>query len=644
MRGGTMSGIRAGVVLAALAAAGTVRAQPYLSVDDVRVIEGSTGNWTMSFQVKLSSYPGVPVTVDWNTVDGSAIAGQDYFTAGGTMTFTGTTPQTATVTIVGDVDNTEWSPTLQTDEVFFIDLKNELNATLLKKRATVTIVDDDRPTGVRPGLQFVSAVADGDGSGGRVRLQWRVPPATGSSGAMNEVRVRWIRGAGCTPPGISGPVTSEFSVTPNLASETQVVAHTGLQLVPHCYTLVPVYSGVPTTEPVNVMATPFDATSGPVAWTFSAGGPSPILVPPTVGTLAVYAVSNDGVVQAMARGTGGGAWPGPWNPVGLGRAANDRSPVVPLPEGQRLFVSTNTGEVHAVDGQNGSIVWSRSPRFNGSPPLTTVGGVQATAAGLFTAFGGQANGILVGTNVGSSGNTFFMLDPKTGTDRSTFSNGLLGGIEGMGSVDYPGNTVYVLTNSATGALWAFDLGSEPNPVLNPVTLPFAFPVGFSGAIPKGSPVVREGRVYLGLNNGQIAAYQLSNGQKSVLGGVNDGEVNGFVFPDRRSNHYLYLSSDTKVWGVADEGLTDPFLKLKWLLPIPSPSIVLQWTGTDYLYVGGGDGKLYQFTNITTPSPSVTFVQLDASNVQIGAPSLDGTHNLVLVGSMSGVVYAVHVPF
>ena len=63
----------------------------------------------------------------------------------------------------------------------------------------------------------------------------------------------------------------------------------------------------------------------------------------------------------------------------------------------------------------------------------------------------------------------------------------------------------------------------------------------------------------------------------------------------------------------------------------------------YLYVGGGDGRLYEI-DVASADPQGTkkSVQLETSS-QIGAPSLDGPNNLVLVGSATGVVYAVRVP-
>ncbi|MCW5617496.1 MAG: hypothetical protein KIT32_20445, partial [Rhodocyclaceae bacterium] len=73
-------------------------------VDDVRIVEGDAGLQDAVFQVRLSRDPGVPVTLDFTTVDGSALAGTDYIATAGTLTFTpgGALVQEVTVPVLGD--------------------------------------------------------------------------------------------------------------------------------------------------------------------------------------------------------------------------------------------------------------------------------------------------------------------------------------------------------------------------------------------------------------------------------------------------------------------------------------------------------------------------------------------------------------
>jgi hypothetical protein len=646
MRGGATVRTGAALIVALAGAAGATAALPTLRIDDARVVEGSGGGaWDLYLTVTLSAASLDDVSASWTAVDGSATTPPDYtFVSGGNVFFpggSGTTVQQIKVTIRSD-DVDEWTPAPNTDEAFFVQLSSPMNATIPNGRATVTIVDDDRDL---PGLQFVSAVADGVAGAGRVRLQWRVPPS--KSGAPTDVRVRWNEGSSCSAPATatSTPVAGEFLISspplPTLpatvspAGETQVFEHLGRPLVKHCYALFGVYTpGGTTTEKAEISATPFDsAAPNPVAWTYSTGFPD--VLPPTVGETAIYTVSTDGVVHAMTRGEAGGEWPAGWNPVGLGRPAHGRSPIVPLPYGQRLLVGTEVGEVHAVNGESGAIAWSRSSRFGSTQLLYGTGAAQATPAGMFTSFGGSNDLILVGTNA-TSNNRFHMLDPVTGLDRSPYyAPGSMGGVAAMAAVDYPpGNRVYFLANSTTSTVFALNLGIAGVPAFS---LAAGFPLNL-GIAATGSPVLRGGRIYFPVNT-DLALYRLSDATYRSMS-VGDGPIKGFIFPDRRNTN-LYFSTNGKVWGFKDTLDTEPppfgFL---WSVTVQSPSMVLHWTGTDYLYVGGGDGYLYQ---IDVSSGATRSVLLEASK-QIGAPSLDGPNGLVLVGSSTGVVYAVRVPF
>jgi hypothetical protein len=123
----------------------------------------------------------------------------------------------------------------------------------------------------------------------------------------------------------------------------------------------------------------------------------------------------------------------------------------------------------------------------------------------------------------------------------------------------------------------------------------------------------------------------------TAGNTGDGAVKGFVWPDRRNNN-LYFSSNTWVQAVQDLGAS--FNRL-WSLPIPNASMVLQKPGSDYIYVGNGNGQLIQIDVVTQFQTPLT---LEASGVQIGAPSLDGGYDLVIVGSSTGTLHAVRVPY
>ena len=74
-----------------------------LSINDVTLVEGHSGQRTALFTVSLSSASSHSVTVNFATADGTATAPGDYIAADGTLTFApGQTSQTISVTVKGD--------------------------------------------------------------------------------------------------------------------------------------------------------------------------------------------------------------------------------------------------------------------------------------------------------------------------------------------------------------------------------------------------------------------------------------------------------------------------------------------------------------------------------------------------------------
>jgi hypothetical protein len=119
--------------------------------------------------------------------------------------------------------------------------------------------------------------------------------------------------------------------------------------------------------------------------------------------------------------------------------------------------------------------------------------------------------------------------------------------------------------------------------------------------------------------------------------TSDGEVKGFVWPDRRDDR-LYFATVNNVNAMRDTGAA---LNPIWSIPVTTPSMVLQKPGSDFVYVGDGNGRLIQINVNTQATVPLT---LEGAGVQIGAPSLDNVHNLVIVGTLTGNVYAVRVPY
>lgn len=644
MRRGVAWVTRAVAVGVLAGAAATAHAQLAIRIDDKPVVEQSLGLWPFNqVKVRLSGPAPGPgnITVNWTTVDGSATAGAGDFTpAGGTVVFApGQDQQPITIQINGDT-NDEWTGIKQ-DEVFFVQLSGATGPAFIEKgRGTVTLIDDDPPM---PGVQFLAAVTGTTIllSSNQARLYWRVPAAPT---LVTDVMIRWNVGPTCTFPSSSGGmgnINTGSAAGPGL---TQFFTISGLspnQL--HCFSVFAVYSGTPTpTGVAQVRATPFNGNSGALAWSYAAG--STAVVPSTVGLDAIYTVDTGGVVHAMTRGLNGGIWPGAWNPVSVGKPTQNRSAVIPMKTtpiygDNRLFLGTDGGGVYSIDALIGTVVWSRSVLFGNALPSSTSGTAQAQPAGLFTGFGGANDMLLVGTSNGVPNNAFFALNPATGSDIGPpggFLDPQMGDVRGMAQVDYANpNRVYFLTSSPSATFYALDLGSAGSPNLTLSLLPGNNPESTSSGT-SGSPVLRGGHLLFGGSGGQVSAIDLGTGSV-YTNPTGDGQVKGFLWPDRRDDR-LYFATTGKVhaWRYST-GLFTPL----WSTLVTTPSMVLQRPGTDYLYVGNGNGQLIQI-NVTTQAQ--TPLALEGPGVQIGAPSLDGTYGLVIVGSAAGNIHAVRVPY
>jgi hypothetical protein len=114
--------------------------EPRISITDVTKAEGKKGKTTpFTYTVTLSAAYDQPVTVSFQTADGTATTGDnDYIGKSGTLTFApGETTKTITIDVKGDSKR-------EADETFYLDLfGNSGNALLTKKRGLGTILNDD---------------------------------------------------------------------------------------------------------------------------------------------------------------------------------------------------------------------------------------------------------------------------------------------------------------------------------------------------------------------------------------------------------------------------------------------------------------------------------------------------------------------
>ncbi|MEP1079566.1 Ig-like domain-containing protein [Leptolyngbya sp. PL-A3] len=118
---------------------------PSLSINNVSIAEGNQGTTTATFTVSLSAISSQAVTVNYATANGTAVAGTDFTSTTGTLTFAaGEVSKTISVAIAGDTS-------FEANETFQVNLLSPTNATLATAQGLGTILNDDEPAmGVPP--------------------------------------------------------------------------------------------------------------------------------------------------------------------------------------------------------------------------------------------------------------------------------------------------------------------------------------------------------------------------------------------------------------------------------------------------------------------------------------------------------------
>jgi hypothetical protein len=111
--------------------------KPKISVSGSSNTEGNSGTKAFTFKITLDQATTVPMSVHYATSNGTAIAGSDYNSASGTVTFAaGETVKTITVLVKGDLSH-------ESDETFFVKLSSAINATIAVGTGKGTIRNDD---------------------------------------------------------------------------------------------------------------------------------------------------------------------------------------------------------------------------------------------------------------------------------------------------------------------------------------------------------------------------------------------------------------------------------------------------------------------------------------------------------------------
>jgi len=108
--------------------------EPKVYISDEIEIESAT---IISFTVSLSNAGNSTISISYQTIDGTAVAQEDYVATHGTMTIpAGQTTGALSVPIIND-------SILEADENFYVVLTNSINATILDNLGAATIIDND---------------------------------------------------------------------------------------------------------------------------------------------------------------------------------------------------------------------------------------------------------------------------------------------------------------------------------------------------------------------------------------------------------------------------------------------------------------------------------------------------------------------
>jgi PQQ-like domain/PQQ enzyme repeat len=477
-------------------------------------------------------------------------------------------------------------------------------------------------------VRFFSATAKDS----QVELEWRDP-----SGCV-QIHLRRDT-VSVTGPGSGSPVGgSPFDCT--VGGPKRLVLDPVANGTTYHYGIFADYPGSVTTSGKRLTASPFP-TSGPVRWAYSTGATS--LAPPGLrffsGSAFVYVVSNDSILHAMQGGDAAtsGLWPSGWTPFPMSGPAQARPPVLGFPvggasEGAALLGSQD-GNVYAVDAATGAQEWART--------IATM--VQAAPAGNFVAFDPTAlDFVLIGTRDAGAPNALVALDVQTGAPQWSFVNSAaqngtdlaIGIISGGASVNYNTHRVFFASRAPGGGssntVWCVDFAA------NPPQLVWARPIGNVD----GSPVLNGGVVYVGTNGGDLYALNPASGAVNWSRALGDGPIKGYVFPQFGTSNVL-LSTNTKLWSIADNGGSSTINSGWPVTTIPSPSTPLFVPGTTKILVGSTLGRLFQIDAFAPATVEV--VTLGDGTAAVGAPTMDILNSMLYVGTSQGVIYGVFFP-
>ena len=175
-------------------------AAPSFSIDDVTHNEGNSGTTSYVFTVTKTGSTELSSSVDYETVDGTAVAPGDYTAiAATTLNFAANeTTKQITVLVNGDT-------TFETDEAFTVHLSNASGATISDADGTGTIVNDEAaPT------FSIDDVTHNEGDSGTTSYVFTVTK-TGSTALSSSVDYATVDGTAVAPSDYAAIATTTLN-------------------------------------------------------------------------------------------------------------------------------------------------------------------------------------------------------------------------------------------------------------------------------------------------------------------------------------------------------------------------------------------------------------------------------------------------
>lgn len=135
---------------------------------DGPVVEGDSGTTVMTFAVKITGPTPPPgSSLQYRTVDDTAVAGQDYVAKSGTLNFGPSLPTTQNIDITINGDEL-----VEGVETFFVVIENPVSMSIGTSQATGVIDDDDNP--LPPPQLSIAGVTVDEGDAGQTTANFTV--------------------------------------------------------------------------------------------------------------------------------------------------------------------------------------------------------------------------------------------------------------------------------------------------------------------------------------------------------------------------------------------------------------------------------------------------------------------------------------